>query len=661
MNLNRSYKERTVVKMTFPIWCICVSVVISFCACSGHDALDDATDAILSTDANKTAENVSLSAEPTLDLAFSLSFVNDAAEEEATTRMSRERTQADGHFNDIDYLHIIPFGDTTIDEDTQPWGAKLDLMSNITHEKKTTTFKNDDNKNITKYIWTRDLYSVGKVPFNTKSFLVYARPASSEETPPEPAKVFYAKKEKEFASGSLKTTGLYTALDKVGSITFTPDKIYQGETETTYNAILTTANEVAAFMTRVANASYEDNGTTVHWYDITTGTAKTLLNTFTHDGYIFYPSITNILSQLSSICSNGSLDSKIKTAIVDVVNNETNISNTRGNYTFTVNETSSWYGFPQDNRLPNGMFVFKWVDDGHKFVVLDGGNTNMFIPVEDGEDQVILNPSIAHRDLIAYPSELWYYTFSPIRTLDRELTDSEISTIFKSNTWPPSNSLFYENAIYERTRTVAIDKSLNYGVSCLRVNAKTNAATINNVTAANIQITGIMISHQRSVGYNFQPVPKSDDPNADDPYFIVYDKYASNVGQRNITLEANNAIKKNNFNVLVLPSRLNEKVYVIAEFKLLAANTVIRTNACEIVSGDRFYAVGLLDPEKANSNSTGKNQIFQSDRYTSAVLTLRSFDAVYSYVPDVTSPPLTLGLEVELDWQQADPTSVWLN
>ena len=642
------------------IWCFFLLVVLCISACKEQEVLDEV--------------EVPSSTEQSVSLAFAIATGTEveAETEEATTRMSRERTQADGQFLGIDFFQIIPLGVNDVDENTVPLGGKIDLKANLYHKASTSTGKNDDSKVITKTAWTKDLYSVVRIPYNTKSFLMYARPVATTETPPEPNKVFYAEKEAEFASGSTKTTGMDAVTDQVGSISFAPNQIYQQATKITSDAFKTTAEQVATLMTNLAQAKATNEGES--WYAMT-GTAKTLFNTFAHDGYIFYPSIDKLIAQLNSIYKNTSLNANLREAIKSIATDVNSSELTYENNTFKVKATSSsWAGFPQENRLPNGMFVFKWVERLHKFVVLHAGNTNLF--THTGEDDlVVLNPSIANRDLMAYPAELWYYTFSPIKTTDSEYSDTEIEYMFSSETWPPtktannSTNIVYENTIYERTRFVAVNNSLQYGVARLQVNVHSNADNLSysdgtqnkSLTVKdNIQITGIMISHQRPVGYNFVPYPKPSDPDADDPFYVVYDKYASNVGQRNITLQSN-AQNKNRFNVLVLPSRLNEKVYVIAEFKLLAANTTIRNSSCEITTGDRFYAIGLLDPAHATTNITGKKQIFQSDRYTSIVLNLKSFDAVYNYVPDITSPPLTLGLEVDLSWQQAVPESVWLD
>ena len=70
-----------------------------------------------------------------------------------------------------------------------------------------------------------------------------------------------------------------------------------------------------------------------------------------------------------------------------------------------------------------------------------------------------------------------------------------------------------------------------------------------------------------------------------------------------------------------------------------------------------------LDPtalSEANLNGNPR-QVFISDKCTKVNLILNSLDGAYNYVPDVRSPALTLGLEVEFDWQQADPETIWLH
>ena len=283
------------------IWCFFLSVVICTSACKEHEVLDEVP--------STTDQSVSLA------FAIATGTEEEVETEEATTRMSRERTQADNQFLGIDFFQIIPLGESNInniDENTVPLGGKIDLKDNLYHKASTSTEKNDDNKVITKTAWTRDLYSVVRIPYNTKSFLMYARPVATTEVPPEPEKVFYTQKEAEFASGSTKTTGMDAVTDKVGSITFTPDKIYQHETKITSDALKTTEEQVAALMTNIAQAKATSNGEC--WYAMS-GTAQTAFNTFAHDGYIFYPSIDKLIAQLTSLYKNSELDSNLREAI----------------------------------------------------------------------------------------------------------------------------------------------------------------------------------------------------------------------------------------------------------------------------------------------------------------------------------------------------------
>ena len=89
----------------------------------------------------------------------------------------------------------------------------------------------------------------------------------------------------------------------------------------------------------------------------------------------------------------------------------------------------------------------------------------------------------------------------------------------------------------------------------------------------------------------------------------------------------------------------------------------IRNDHSEIYPNTPFYMVGKLDPAQLKATNLNGNlpQAFISDHYPTVLLKLSNFDGAYNYVPEVRSPSLILGLQVVFDWEQADPTTIWLN
>ena len=186
-----------------------------------------------------------------LQLALSTSI---SITEEATTRMSRENTQADGQFRGMEYLHFIPFRSSSLiqknDQALAPF-IKFFTMRNYSDPVLTPNPDNDVKIPYYKYTVSKSLFNAYSVPEGTRSFLVYGHPEGGgvNDTP-----------KNKFAMGSLVTTGLDVEEGdlKAEDITFAPDPIYQGSSKEVYDAAHTAAQEIAAYLTYVAHTSYKD-------------------------------------------------------------------------------------------------------------------------------------------------------------------------------------------------------------------------------------------------------------------------------------------------------------------------------------------------------------------------------------------------------------------
>ena len=120
------------------------------------------------------------------------------------------------------------------------------------------------------------------------------------------------------------------------------------------------------------------------------------------------------------------------------------------------------------------------------------------------------------------------------------------------------------------------------------------------------------------------------------------------------TLSTTSALKTY---VLGLPSQVYEDagstaatVRIALEFVNNGA-AIYGTNSGVIPTGATFYLVGSLNPNVSGTPS-GPKQVFASDYYTTANITIKDLKSAYATLPDLTNPQLQFALKVDLAWKQ---------
>ena len=654
-------------------WWVFLLACLAFCACEKEDK------EVVAPEGSTTVavRNIQLGIGTTISV-----------QEQATTRMSRTNTQADGQFRGIEYLRLIPFAEERkIRTDDTSLKSNVLFFTYEKYEDPVNTQYAEVGTYYNKYTVSNSLFDASNVPMNTRSFLMYGHPTGGGVGDTSANK---------FAMGSLVVSG---ELDNTGnvdasSITFEPDQIYRTNPadntpyktdKTTYDNAKTYAQLMVDFMNDLARAEYTPEGeaTAIPWYQAPANSeAKELFDYFTHDGLTFTLGNNLLFTMLTNLYGDSNMPATLKTAM------ETMVALTKyknyislGNSTFSAK--GNWKNFPKTGSLPNGLFVFKWVNETHQFVLLHSGNTSVNeaanLAAGTGISPQILDPAT-----MAFPAQLWYYGNSTIHTRNSELTDEEIDIIIKGqndlgqNGTVPWTSIdfdeyFDRNVVYEKTQSAVIDEPLNYGVSRLEVNAKMTTAPLTydqpgggvySIPLGAIQFKGIMVTNQHTAGFDFQPT--------DYAFNVLYDNNILNnrPTPAQFTLDVS-TWDRNKVNILTLPSYPNEEVYIIAEFYLLQNKLdagfktkplLVGNTNCEIYPNTTFYMIGKLDPTTLSEEDLNGNirQVLISDKCTTVTLVLSSLDGAYNYVPDVRSPSLTLGLDVVFDWEQADPETIWL-
>lgn len=650
---------------------------LAMMACQGEDA-----EVVTSADSGtKAAEGI--------QLAFATSNVY-----QAQTRMSRENTQADGQYREIDYVRFIPFD---VERDIKSSDASLKSIVRYYISDKFQQFTENVTYPEVGYSYdkldvSRTLFTVLGVPSGTQSFLIYAHPEGGGVDDTSANK---------FAMGSLVPSAALEELDIItaGSITFSPDKIYKtgSSDQITYDGTLETAeDEIVEYLNYLAQTPYTPVGssTSICWYQAPANSfAYDLFQKFIHQGLTFtlgnnqLPKLlTDIYHQMQE--KETELTGSELASLVSLMaeffnradgNQEDNPYHDKIQYNGTAfTALNTWADFPLTASLPDGMFVFKWISDEsvNQFALLSSANT--FLDVKSMEQnewnglKVILKPRILDKQLLAYPAQLWYFDNSTLHTRELEFSSDELQQILSATPWSEIDfdGFSNDNTVHSETKSAIVDKTINYGVARLEVNAKLRNAPLvytqpggaqYSIPSDAIQFKGIMVTHQHTAGFDFQPI--------DYDFNVIYDNKILNNRNpgRPFTLTTN-ILDRNKVNILTLPSQLNEEVYIIAEFCILADNLPeamrdkpFRNANCEIYPNTCFYMVAKLDPREGNINlNDNPKQVFISDKVTKVQLNLTSLDGAYNYVPDVRTPALTLGLDVITDWQQAEPNSIWM-
>ena len=268
-----------------------------------------------------------------------------------------------------------------------------------------------------------------------------------------------------------------------------------------------------------------------------------------------------------------------------------------------------------DYKLPTAVYVFDWSQSGVTDITMD--------------EQVVNNGST-----LSYPPSLYYSTNSvPVDYSGDSFDGIAI-------------------AIDATTTSVALKNSVNYAVGRLDVNVKASAATLDDnnndadapaINVNSLTLTGVIVGSQPgSVGYDFVN-------NTSDWNHMIYDNEVVDA-----TLSTTSALKTY---VLGLPSQVYEDagstaatVRIALEFVNNGA-AIYGINNGVIPTGATFYLVGSLNPNVSGTPS-GPKQVFASDYYTTANITIKDLKSAYATLPDLTNPQLEFALKVDLAWKQ---------
>ena len=319
------------------------------------------------------------------------------------------------------------------------------------------------------------------------------------------------------------------------------------------------------------------------------------------------------------------------------------------NCTYALNQTLNNVTFPRKQNLPDGVAKVKWENGQFAFVEANSvgiGTTNTSNNIDYTK--------------ITYPAELAYFVSSPVKTSQEEITAVANLPTYEQWTNKTYWDTDYKDEVENRTRFVALQYPLQYGVACLKSTIKCNNGPLednakdgnfgydkNNsisVPTGGFKVTGILVGGQpQGVAWNFEPYAT----NTNDFKYTIYDNHMnsgfaakSTESSPNYTLVLDNkdgsgSSQSNVFVTVELQNNSGEDFY--------GAEGIIPKNT-------KFYLVGEL---KLNGNTTETvDRVFVQDHTTVASFTITSLKNAYNHIPDMRTSKINVGLAVDLTWQK---------
>lgn len=311
--------------------------------------------------------------------------------------------------------------------------------------------------------------------------------------------------------------------------------------------------------------------------------------------------------------------------------------------TLGENDELSWNtnpDFPKVANLPDGAVAVKFNTGTNLFeysasITLDG-------PID-----------VPARDNYVLPAQLYYRSNTPIGVKDATVFDTP-----SNYTGMPWNTVFTNNygtagSVAATTRSVVLQKELQYAVADMATQVKVSTATIKDskgnivsIPAGGLKVTGILVGDQKNVDFKFQP-------NGSTAY-TLYDNTIQDNGGNDCMAKVSATTYSNPNHTLVLETAAAARVRVAVEFQNTGSDFYGYQKQL-IPAGGKFYLIAELDPAATGATAPGEyttlNQVFKQDFTTVVKLNITSLAKAYNVIPDLRAPQLEFGMSVDLKWQ----------
>ena len=311
--------------------------------------------------------------------------------------------------------------------------------------------------------------------------------------------------------------------------------------------------------------------------------------------------------------------------------------------TLGENDELSWNtnpDFPKVANLPDGAVAVKF----------DTGTSTFEYTTSITLDGPIAVPA---RDNYVLPAQLYYRSNTPIGVKDATVFDN--TTNYQGLPW---NTVFDNNyrtagSVAATTRSVVLQKELQYAVADMATQVKVSTATIKDnkgnivsIPAGGLKVTGILVGDQKNVDFKFQPKGST--------AYTLYDNTVQDADGNDCMAQVSATTYSSPNHTLVLETAAGASVRVAVEFQNTGSDFYGYKGQL-IPAGGKFYLIAELDPAAAGATAPGEytslNQVFKQDFTTVVKLNITSLAKAYNVIPDLRAPQLEFGMSVDLKWQ----------
>lgn len=317
----------------------------------------------------------------------------------------------------------------------------------------------------------------------------------------------------------------------------------------------------------------------------------------------------------------GTLATNIQTAIKAGIT----VAGEVGSQTFTWQD--GYTGFPVTTHgLPEGAVRIKY-------------DATAFRACTDDEYTAV---NQAPLNLFTYPSSLWYFANSTIKTAN----ESKKTLYEGANDWNTILAAYTgASAVNSVTRSVVIKDTIQYAVARLDVSVALSNTELEDKAGQKINctsgfpVTAVLVGGQKKANFKFEPTGSD--------VYTIYDNVMT-TPEAPLTMTATTTrTGVNSTLVLETENGDSKDVKIAVEFTNASGHDFQGIDGL-VPAGGKFYLIATLP--SAAAIVTGK-KVFKQDYTTTATLTVTSLAKAYNTIPDLRTPKLELGMTVDLNWK----------
>lgn len=591
---------------------VALSGIVAFSACSSENDMG--------AEVNPTFDGKTVKTQFALNVPYG----------DTGTRMSAEATQK-SDFRGISNMVLLPFNANVTGTETS--------TSFISLNQNTNAFESDGTSQ------GRYIYRDVEIPIGTTHFVFYGKATGTETTTANPDNLFkFGYLSKNLSEPTVDLNNTNFALLKInGSLNLNSAN---AGTAKSYEKVLQALQDV----TNTTVGSIEWKNITTPAADMKLDHAKKLWDAFSTLKAGSANSVRTTLNHLkksAGVSAPGAGTTATEDGDGLLKNLVTNIDKALTTLLGTDNT------FPADFNLPDGAVAVTYDNTS--------GIWKYNTPVD------MKGASINYAN-ITYPASLDYFVSSPAKARD------DASTGLSDGIWPEKNkwtkdeagiwTADWGNEVKNTTRTIALEKAIQYGVANLELTIKANASTLSDnaqakggqVADQNVDVTNKLVMTGVLIGGQPEKVEWNYEPKTGCTFDLtIYDKKMNGVTApaEGIDVPVKPTASTPNYTLVLDNNNASTRpIYVAVE---LVNKTGIDFYGADgmIPDGGKFYLVGKLDPTTAptSSNPNSVDRVFLKDYTTKANLTIMDLKNAYNVIPDLRSTAISVGLAVNLEWQ----------